>query len=225
MVQSTPSPAGAHHEHDPQRTGTRPLSEGWPYLAVALANSAVLYMMFKPWLRAYGWDGTGTLNGFGRFRRTTRHINLWSHSTPPGPDVSSVWAVLATVAILVTVVAAIRASRHRGATTETLTAVAASAVAVLVAMDVYTLNAAIPQVGLALSMNGDLSTQVGMAVSALRGTTNYPWPGKESKLNPTELTPLALIALSITVVSASIAVLRARRGLARLITAVAARIL
>ncbi|MFB7720136.1 hypothetical protein [Nocardia sp. NPDC056100] len=181
--------------------------------------------MFKPWLTATGWDGVGVVNAFGRLRRTTRHLNLWSQSPPPGPVISNVWAILASAAIIVTVVAAIRASRYRSAAAETLTAVAASAVAIFVAADLYHLNAAIPKVQLALSMSKDLSAQIGLAIGALRGSTNYPWPGKESQLRVAGLTSTALISLAITVVSAGITAVRARRGLQRLVKAVAARIL
>lgn len=226
MVQSTPSPStGAQHGPDPKRTATRPLSEGWPYIAVALANSAVFYLMFKPWLTATGWDGLGVVNAFGRLRRTTRHLNLWSQSPPPVGIISNTWAVLASVAIVITVVAAIRASRYRSSATETLTAIAALAAAIFVAADLYHLNAAIPKVQLAVSMSKDLSAQLGLAIGALRGTTEYPWPGKESQLRVAGLTSTALIAFAITVVSAAVAALRARRGLLHLTKAVAARIL
>lgn len=226
MVQSTPwQAAGSRGGQDPQRGAHKSISEGWPYLLVALANAAVLYLMFKPWLSAYGWDGTATVNAFGRFRRTTKHLNLWSQSPPPGPTISNTWAVLATTAILITVAAAVWASRQRSAAAETLTAVAASAAALLVAMDLYTLNAAIPQVGAALAMSKDLSAQLGLAIGALRGSNEYPWPGKESQLRTAGLTSTALFALAITVVAAAVTALRARRGLLRVIKAVVTRIL
>ncbi|MFF2554701.1 hypothetical protein ACFVUS_27120 [Nocardia sp. NPDC058058] len=225
MVQSTPStPAGAPNERAPRSTVIRPLTESWPYIVVALGNTVVLFMMFQPWLRAHGWDGSATVNAFGRFRRSTRHLNLWSQSPPATPELDSTCAVLATAAILVTVIAAFRVIRQRDTVAEIVTAATASAVAILLLVDVHNLDNSIPQVRAAVGMSSDLTAQLGLAIGALRGTNSYPWPGRESTIAASDLTPWAFISLGISLASAAVMLTRSWRGVARVLAALISKI-
>ncbi|WP_327146925.1 hypothetical protein [Nocardia sp. NBC_01327] len=225
MVEPTPSlPARVHPGHDPHPSSTRPIKEAGPYIAVAVGSSVLFFLLFQPWMTASGRDGSATVNAFGRIKHTTRHLNLWSESPPSNAEIDSVWAVLAIVAILIAVIAAIQTILHRSEAAETITAVATLAVAVLVLIDVHNLDSNIPQVRDSLGMNTDLSSQLGLAIGALRGTSDYPWPGHEVMLAPSELTPWAFASTAIAIVSAAVAAMRSWQSILRGITAVAARL-
>ncbi|MGW4241405.1 hypothetical protein [Nocardia sp. NPDC004722] len=184
----------------------------------------VFFMMFQPWLRASGWDGKGTVDAFGRMQRTSRHLNLWSQAAPPGARITGVWAILATVTIVVVVIAAVQAIRSGSETAGAVTAIATVVLAILILVDVLNLDSHKPLVAASLGMGGDLGPQIGMALDALSGRGSYPWPGKEGPTRPTELTLWSFAAIAVACGSAAVVVIRSWRTTLRAVVAVVAKI-
>ncbi|MFE3758789.1 hypothetical protein ACFXO9_31180 [Nocardia tengchongensis] len=217
MLQPTPSqPVGALLEPDSRPLAVRPLAEIWPFVLAALGSSALLFMMFQPWMRASGWDGVATVNAFGRISRTSSHLNLWAQSSPPGARIGGLWGILATIAIVIVVCAASQSIRRDSDVAAGITAGASAVVAVLVLVDVLNLDSKIPQVQASLSMAGnDLGPQLGLVLGVLRGKSSYPWPGESVPLHPAELTPWAFTAIAVAFASAAVAVSRSWRSALR----------
>ncbi|MFE4459775.1 hypothetical protein ACFROC_20675 [Nocardia tengchongensis] len=211
---------GDHSEPDrPTRSIPSP-RERWPYAAVALASIAVFYMMWQPWMQATGWDGSATVTAFGKMRRTSRHLNLWSQTAPPGVRISSMWALLAAAAVVVVVAAAYHALRHGSDIAGAITAVAATAQAIFVMLNAYDLDKKIPSVQGALGMTNELGPQLGLIAGALRGKGGYPWPGQEVTLNTAGLTNWAFAAIAVALAAAAVAVSWAwRSGLRKIVLA------
>ncbi|GAB2450603.1 hypothetical protein [Nocardia tengchongensis] len=213
MAQPAPlQPTRSQLMPDPLRRSARTLKQTWPYAVAAVGSSILFFMMFQPWMRASGWDGMATVNAFGRITRTSSHLNLWSQAAPPGTKVNGVWAIFATIAILVVVFAAIQAIVHGSDAAGTVTAVAAVVLAVLVLVDVLNLDNSIPKVQASLGMGKDLGPQIGLVLNALRGKGSYPWPGEAVSLHPAGLTSWAFAAIAVAFVSAALAVTRAWQG-------------
>ncbi|WP_067721532.1 hypothetical protein [Nocardia yamanashiensis] len=227
MVQTTPSqPPAAPSGDGPRRSVTAEFRARWPYAVSAIASVVLLFMMVRPWMVASGWDGKATVDAFGRIRRTTRHLNLWSQAPPPGAQVGALWAILIVVATLVLVVAAWQAVFRGNETAGAVTALAAVAIAIFVLAQTFTLQSKIPEVGKALGMGSDLGPQIGMVVGALRGTSPYPWPADAaSSLRASALTEWAYASIAVSFLSAAVSVLRSWRSGLRTIAAFASKLL
>ncbi|MEU6587479.1 hypothetical protein [Nocardia sp. NPDC046763] len=177
-----------------------------------MGNSILFFMMFQPWLKASGWDGKGTINAFGQFTHTTSHLNLWSQAAPPGVKISGSWAIFISVAIFVVVVGAIQAITNRSDLAGGVTAVASVVVAILVLVVILNLDTNLPKVQAAMGMGNDWGPQVGLAISALRGTGSYPWPGHNVPLSTAGLTSWAFSSAGVAFGCAALAVITAWRN-------------
>ncbi|MFE2961020.1 hypothetical protein [Nocardia tengchongensis] len=222
MAQPTRSqPTEGHSEPQPPGKPTLSVWDTWPYAIVAAASIAVFAMMWKPWMQATGWDGKGTVTGFGKMTRTTRHLNLWSQTSPPGAKLSNMWALLAAAAVAIVLLAAYHAVVRRSEIAGGVTAIAAIALAIFVMLNAYDLDKKIPVVQGALGMTNELGPQLGLIVGALRGPGRYPWPGAESLLNTASLTNWAYGTIAVALASAAIAVGKAWRSGLRTLAAAA----
>ncbi|MFE3262328.1 hypothetical protein ACFXPS_43755 [Nocardia sp. NPDC059091] len=181
-------------------------------------------MMFQPWLKASGWDGKATVDAFGRMKRTTSHLNLWSRAAPPGMRVSGIWAILATVLIFIVVCAAIQVMLNNSQIARVITAFGTIAIAGLVLYMVINLDDNIPKIQGSLGMGNDLGPQLGLVLGALRHTGSYPWPGEPSNLSVAGLTNWAFAATAVAFGSAIIAVTLSWRDILPVINAVVGKL-
>jgi hypothetical protein len=185
----------------------------WRYAAAAVGSVAVFIMMFQTWMQASERSGIISVDAFGTIHTTTTYLNLfsssYSHQLPPGVAVSGIWGMLATIAIFVTVFAAIQAVYRGTRTAGLVAAVAATVVAVIVLIDVFYLDTKKFTEQVSMKMNNDLGSHIGLVISALRGTGNYPWPGVPYPIGPDTLTPWAFIASAVAFLSAALAAIQA----------------
>ena len=79
------------------------LSGNWGYLCAAVGSLVTLILLFQPWITASGADGRARVNAFGRMQVTTAYLNVWSQAKPRTAQMTSIWAILASAAIVVTV--------------------------------------------------------------------------------------------------------------------------
>ncbi|MET9489833.1 hypothetical protein [Nocardia sp. NPDC006630] len=151
-------------------------------------------------------------------------MTIWSQSAPASARIDGIWAILATIAILVEVMAAIQAMLRRNELAESVTAIAAMVVTALVLVDVLNLDRSVPEIVASLGRGNDLGSQLALVVGAVRGTRAYPWPGQEMPIKPSGLTPWALVSILLTVGSAVGVLMRSWRGGLRAIVTAAARL-
>lgn len=202
----------------------RSFTEIWPYIVVAASGVVLLFMMFQPWVTASNWNGSASVNAFGRIVHSTRNMTIWTQSAPASARIDGVWAILATIAILVEVMAAIQAVLRRNELSGSVAAIAAIVVTLLVLIDVLNLDRSTPEIVASLGKGNDLGSQLALVVGAVRGTSAYPWPGKEVPLKTSGLTLWALASMLVAAGSAVGVLMRSWRGGLRAIVAVATRL-
>ena len=105
------------------------LRENWGYLCAAIGSIVTFILLFRPWLATDGPDGTIWSNAFGQTHITTTLVGLWSKSPPASYNLSGKWAILATIAIFLTVLAALINLWARTGALAGLTTISAAAVA------------------------------------------------------------------------------------------------
>ncbi|MGV9722629.1 hypothetical protein [Nocardia beijingensis] len=191
------------------RTVLRPLAlllrDNWGYLGAAAGSVITFTLLFKPWLATGGPDGTIWSNAFGQTHITTTLVGLWSKNPPAHSNLSGKWAVLATIAIFLTVLAALANLWARTEALARLTTGSAVAVALFVAFTLIYLNGAGPELR---SMIGsgpptDLGTQVGYVIRWASGNGQYPLPGlRKVEFSTAKLTGTALLAGATAMFSA-----------------------
>jgi hypothetical protein len=166
-------------------------------------------LLFKPWLATGGPDGTIWSNAFGQTHITTTLVGLWSKSPPAHTNLGGKWAILATIAIFLTVIAAVINLWARTEALARLTTVSAVAVALFVAFTLVYLNGKGPELR---SMIGsgpptDLGTQVGYVIRWASGNGQYPLPGlRKVEFSTAKLTGTALLAGATAMFSAVVAI-------------------
>jgi hypothetical protein len=177
-------------------------------------------LLFKPWLTTGGPDGTIWSNAFGQTHISTTLVGLWSQKPPAHSNLSGKWAILATIAIFLTVLAALANLWARTETLARLTTGSAVAVALFVAFTLVYLNGKAPELR---SMIGsgpptDLGTQAGFVIRWASGNGQYPLPGlRKVEFSTAKLTGDALLAGATAMFSAVAAIaqwvrrLKARR--------------
>jgi hypothetical protein len=179
------------------------------FLCAAVGSLITFNLLFKPWLATGGPDGTIWSNAFGQTHITTTLVGLWSKSPPNHSNLSGKWAILATIAIFLTVIAAVINLWARTEALARLTTVSAVAVALFVAFTLVYLNGKGPELR---SMIGsgpptDLGTQVGYVVRWASGNGQYPLPGlRKVEFSTAKLTGTALLAGATAMFSAVVAI-------------------
>jgi hypothetical protein len=184
------------------------LRQTWPYALTAVSSIAVFLMLFQTWLITPNWSGFNAVDAFGTTHTTTTHLTLWTQHPPPGTNVTGVWGIFATIAVFVTVFAAIQAIYRGTRIPGLVTAAAAVAVALFVVIDLFYIRSKQIPIQTMTGMGPDLASQLGLAVMALRGTGAYPWPGVPYVLNAAHLTPWAFTTAAFALGSAGVAVTR-----------------
>lgn len=92
---------------DDVRTAPRLIGK-WGYVFSAVAGVVAFLLMFRHWMVAEGPDGVAAATAFGRIDSTTRYLAVWSSQGPPASaNLTGSWAVVASTAIAVTVVAVV----------------------------------------------------------------------------------------------------------------------
>jgi len=185
------------------------LREAWPYAVAAVGSIAVFFMLFQTWMVTPNWSGFNDVDGFGTTHTTTTHINLWSQEQPPGTNVTGAWGILTTIAVFITVFAAIQAIYRGTRTAGLVTTSAAAAVALFVIIDLFYIRSKQIPVQITTGMGNDLGAHMGLVIMALRGTGAYPWPGVRYALNAAHMTSWAFSTAALAFGSAGVAATRA----------------
>ncbi|WP_280443940.1 hypothetical protein [Nocardia brasiliensis] len=86
-----------------RRRHLRKLKGNWGYLFNAVGSGCTFSALFQPWINASATDGTIRATPFGKFEISSSLVALWSGSPPPTAKINGMWAVLACVAIALTV--------------------------------------------------------------------------------------------------------------------------
>ncbi|MFI6774273.1 hypothetical protein [Nocardia sp. NPDC050412] len=185
------------------------LRDNWGYLCAAVGSSITFTLLFKPWLATGGPDGTIWSNAFGQTHITTTLVGLWSKNPPAHSNLSGKWAILATIAIFLTIFAALINIRARTNALAGLTTASAVAVALFIAFTLVYLNGRGPELR---SMIGsgpptDPGTQVGYVIRWASGNGQYPVPGlRKVEFSTAKLTDTALLAGATAMFSAVAAI-------------------
>ncbi|WP_040783733.1 hypothetical protein [Nocardia pneumoniae] len=185
------------------------LQGNWGYLCAAAGCVITFILLFKPWLSSSGPDGSIYSNAFGQTRITTTLVGLWSQKPPNHSNLNGMWAVLATAAIFVTVVAAVVNLLARTTALAHLTAGSAVAVALFVLCILVYLNAKGPELRAMVGSGPptDLGVQIGYVIRWASGNGQYPLPGlRKVEFDTAKLTSTALVAGATSVFSAVVAV-------------------
>lgn len=210
-------------ETEPRRPALRasipklPLPRGnwryrWHSLGAAASSLITFALLFRPWMRAHGWDGGAEVNAFGHIKATTQYLNTWSQSSPPLAHISGVWAILITVAVVLCVTAAIANVRNPSRAVSTLVTASMVAIAGLVVAELLYFNSKEAALKAMLGFSGDLGAQIGLLVRGLMHPDTYPVPGRSSPYATAELTSWAIVTCALSLSSAVLTVLHWARG-------------
>ncbi len=185
------------------------LRGNWGYLCAAVGSIITFTLLFKPWLSSSGPDGSIYSNAFGQTRITTTLVGLWSQKPPNHSNLNGMWAVLATAAIFVTVIAALINLLARTKALAHLTAGSAVAVAIFVLCILVYLNGKGPELRNMVGSGPptDIGTQIGYVIRWASGNGQYPLPGaRKVEFSTAKLTSSALWAGAVSAFSAVAAV-------------------
>ncbi|MEU2037111.1 hypothetical protein [Nocardia niwae] len=167
----------------------------WGYVWAAVGSLVTLVLLFQPWLTAAGADGKVSTNAFGRMEITTRFLNIWSRSAPPGARVTGFWALLASAAIIVVVFSVVVNLRLRIEALNRLTTLATLAVAVFVVITVLYINSKGPELKAMVGRRSDLGGQIGSLMNWAFGNGRLVVPGiGQVAYTSATLTPWSLLA-------------------------------
>ncbi|MBF6340176.1 hypothetical protein IU450_30440 [Nocardia abscessus] len=185
------------------------LRENWGYLCAAAGSIVTFILLFKPWLATGGPDGTIWSNAFGQTHITTTLVGLWSQKPPAHTNLSGKWAILATIAIFLTVLAAVINLWARTEALARLTAGSAVAVALFIACTLVYLNGKGPELRGMIGSGPptDIGTQMGFVIRWASGNGQYPLPGlRKVEFSTAKLTNAAILAGATAMFSAVTAV-------------------
>ncbi|MGK8524469.1 hypothetical protein ACRS6B_24255 [Nocardia asteroides] len=183
------------------RVRLRPLLSGLGrnagYLGAAAGSIVTFMLLFEPWLTTGGPDGTIYSNAFGQTHITTTLVGLWSQKPPAHTNLGGKWAILASIAIFLTVFAAVINLWARTEALARLATGSAVAVALFIAFTLVYLNSKGPELR---SMIGsgpptDMGTQIGFVIRWASGNGQYPLPGlRKVEFSTAKLTGSAMLA-------------------------------
>ncbi|MBB5918723.1 hypothetical protein BJY24_007635 [Nocardia transvalensis] len=185
------------------------LGGNWGYLAAAVGCAITFVLMFEPWLSTSGPDGTVWSNAFGQTHISTTLVGLWSQHPPNHSNLKGKWAVLAAIAIFLTVPTAVINVWTRITSMTYLTTGAAVAVALFIISTLIYLSGAGPELRNMVGSGPptELGVQAGFIIRWATGRGDYPWPGGQKAVFETaKLTGTAMTAGAMAVLSASAAI-------------------
>ncbi|WP_040787219.1 hypothetical protein [Nocardia pneumoniae] len=185
------------------------LQGNWGYLCAAAGSIVTFVLLFKPWLASGGPDGTIYSNAFGQTHITTTLVGLWSKSPPAHSNLGGQWAILATIAIFLTVLAAVINLWARTEALARLTTGSAVAMAVFITCTLVYLNGRGPELRAMLGSGPptDIGTQIGFVIRWASGNGQYPLPGmRKVEFSTAKLTSSAITAGATAMFSAVMAI-------------------
>ncbi|WP_227996944.1 hypothetical protein [Nocardia australiensis] len=186
----------------------------WGYLFAAAGNIITFFLLFQPWIHAAARDGKIDATPFGRLHVTSTLVSLWSGSPPPAARINGMWAILASIAVTVTVCTVVVNLRARNNVLCRLATGSSVALAIFVAAAIVHMNGKAPDVRRMLSAGStrDLGTQAGLLLRWASGNGSYPLPGvHQVSYSTAGLTTYAWVTGAIAVASAIAAVAQLTR--------------
>ncbi|MER7449253.1 hypothetical protein ABTW96_03085 [Nocardia beijingensis] len=179
----------------------------WGYVWAAVGGLVTLVLLFQPWLTAAGADGKVSTNAFGRMEITTRFLNVWSRSAPPGAKITGFWALLACAAIIIAIFAVLVNLRLRLVALDRLATLATVVAALFVVSTVLYINSKGAELKAMVGRRNDLGGQIGSLMNWAFGNGRLVVPGiGQVAYTSATLTPWALIAGATSLGSAVAAV-------------------
>ncbi|WP_454197375.1 hypothetical protein [Nocardia sp. Marseille-Q1738] len=167
----------------------------WGYVAAAVGNLVTLVLLFQSWITVRGPDGRVTVNAFGRMQITTVYLNVWSSHRPRAAQITGFWAILASAAIAITVLAVVINLRLRIEALTRLATFSTLATALFVLITVLHINSKSAELKGMVSRTTDLGGQIGSFMNWAFGNGRLAVPGV-GQVNYTSatLTQWALLA-------------------------------
>ncbi|MFQ6330496.1 hypothetical protein ACLMAL_30760 [Nocardia sp. CWNU-33] len=185
------------------------LRGNWGYLAAAAGSLILFFTLFQPWVNASGLDGRVKATPFGKWQISSSLVALWSGAPPPQAKINGTWAVLACVAIAVTLFAVVVNLRARTTALSHLAAGSSVATALFIVFALVHMNGKAPELRAMLGYGRptDLGSQIGLLMRWASGNGNYPVPGlRKVSITTAGLTAWAWFAAAIAVMSAVAAI-------------------
>ncbi|MFQ6392414.1 hypothetical protein ACLMAJ_03060 [Nocardia sp. KC 131] len=185
------------------------LQGSWGYVFAAVGSIITFITLFQPWINAVARDGRIKANPFGRLQISSSLVTLWSGSPPPQVKINGTWAVLATIAITITIFATVVNLRARTEALRHLVAGTSVATALFVVFAMVHLNNKGPALRDMLGYGNprDLGGQIGLLMRWASGNGQYPVPGlTKVSITTASLTAWAWFAAVMAVASAVAAV-------------------
>jgi hypothetical protein len=179
----------------------------WGYAWAAIGSLVTLALLFQPWITASGADGSVRANAFGRMQITTVFLNVWSRSNPRAPQITGFWALLASAAIVVTVLAVVINLRLRIEALTRLATMSTLATTVFVLITALYVNSKGGQLKSMVSRTSDLGGQVGSLLNWAFNNGKLAVPGfGQHAYASASLTPWAFLAIAVSIGSTVAAV-------------------
>ncbi|GAA5057033.1 hypothetical protein [Nocardia callitridis] len=183
------------------------LRRDWGYFASVFCGVLTLVLLFQPWLAVAGPDGKARVNAFGRIHATTAYLNVWSSHRPPAAQITGVWAIMASVAIVVSIFAVTVNARRRTETLVRLSLVSILASTGFVVTCLLYINAKGPALKRGLGRTSDFGGQVGALMNWAFGDGPLVVPGIQPHTYTTSgLTQWAMISVVVSVASSVAAI-------------------
>ncbi|MEU7630755.1 hypothetical protein AB0C34_12315 [Nocardia sp. NPDC049220] len=192
-----------------------PLRGNVGYLCAAVGSIITLFLLFKPWAVGSANDGKILADAFGGFQISSNLTSIWSGSPPPAAKVEGTWAVLACVAIIVTLCTVLLNLRARTAVLAHVAVGSALAIAAFTVTAVVHMNSKLEEIRAMVTPGShrDMGTQIGLAIRWAAGNGAFPIPGlRPVTYSTASLTTSAWLAGALSVVSAVAAVAQWIRG-------------
>ncbi|MCP9625432.1 hypothetical protein FOH10_04265 [Nocardia otitidiscaviarum] len=186
------------------------LAGKWGYV-IAVAGSIVTFLLlFQPWIIASGPAGKVRANAFGRIDATTNYLTAWSQLKSPTADVTGMWALFTSAALVISVAAVVIHLRLRSDLMDRLATIATVAAAVFVLATLVYLNSKGSDLKAMTTRRWDLGGQVGSLMAWAFGNGQLILPGmREVGYSSASLTPAAMFA-SITSIGSALACISQR---------------
>lgn len=167
----------------------------WGYVAAAVGNLVTFVLLFQTWITVRGPDGRVSVNAFGRMQIVTSYLNVWSSQRPRGAQISGFWAILASAAIVVTVLAVAINLRLRIEALTRLATWSTLATALFVLITVLHVNSKSADLKAMVSRRTDLGGHIGSFMSWAFGNGRLAVPGVgQATYTSATLTQWALLA-------------------------------
>ncbi|MBF6241591.1 hypothetical protein [Nocardia otitidiscaviarum] len=186
------------------------LAGKWGYVLAVAGSIVTFLLLFQPWIIASGPAGKVRANAFGRIDATTNYLTAWSQLKSPTADVTGMWALFTSAALVISVAAVLIHLRLRSDLMDRLATIATVAAAVFVLATLVYLNSKGSDLKAMTTRRWDLGGQVGSLMAWAFGNGQLILPGmREVGYSSASLTPAAMFA-SITSIGSALACISQR---------------